>query len=184
MFRVGIAIVVLAVLWRAIVVNVALYDEGGRPRLPDVRQGIAQDPGADRQLLESMLRENPANAGAYLMLAQDAGSKGDSDRASRAYAAAYSVAPIDRDVLAAVAADFLRAGRVAEALPLLATAVASFTAVRQAAFPIMLDSLASGREPDAWQAIVEANPAWLGDFVVSSCHRGVDPLVIVPLYLR
>ena len=184
MERFVIAVVALVLLWRAITVNALLYGEDGRPRAREAEASIA--PGADPQrgLLEATLRDVPANAAAYLTLAQDYATNGDALRARRAYAAAYAVAPFDRDVLVASAGDLLRAGEVAEALPLLATAVGNYADTREAAFPVMIASLASAREAAAWDAIVAADPPWLGDFIVQSCGAAADPAALLPLFMK
>lgn len=183
MARVAIAIVALALVWRAITVNALLYGDDGRPRPVDA-SGDVQGGEAGAQPLQAMLRENPANAAAYLALGQEYASHGDDKRASGAFAAAHTVAPVDRDVLMATASSLLHAGRVGEAIAVLATAVADYGDTRHDAFPVMVRSLASGHESAEWDSIVASDPAWLGDFVVQSCAGGTDPAVLVPLFLK
>jgi tetratricopeptide (TPR) repeat protein len=183
MARAWIALAAGLILWRAIVVDALLYDEGGRPAVPVAEPRLEAGAG-DRGVVESMLRENPANALAYLALAREEQAAGDESRAARAYAAAYEVAPTDRDVLVAAAAQLLSAGRASEALPLLGTAVENYADVREWGFAVMAQVLASGREAPAWNAIADRDPAWLGDFVTAACRKGVDPAVLAPVFLR
>jgi hypothetical protein len=49
---------------------------------------------------------------------------------------------------------------------------------------VLAQVLSSGLDPKAWNAIVERDPAWLGDFVRASCRKGMDPAVLAPLFLR
>ena len=183
MWRPAIVVLGLLLLWRVIEVNAVLYESTGRPKLPAPVE--AAMPGAipEREELVGLLRENPAQAAAYLMLAREFERGNDDDRAARAYAAAYQVAPVDRDVLAASADFFVRHGRVPEALMLLSTALEHYEDLRESAFPLMADSLASGRESSTWNTITAHQPSWLGPFVVASCIRGVDPGILVPVFL-
>ena len=181
--RPAVVLLALALLWRVIHVNAVLYDDTGRPKLPTPPQPGVSDALPERDTLVELLRENPANAAAYLMLAAEYERAGDTDGAARAYASAYKVAPIDRDVLAAAAAFFLRRGQNTQALVLLENAVEHYDDMRESAFPVMAQSLASGREESEWKAVIERGPTWLGAFVTTSCQRGLDPAVLLPIFL-
>ena len=183
LLRSSVVVLALALLWRVIHVNAVLYDDTGRPKLPTPPPPGVSEAAADRDTLVELLRENPANAAAYVMLAGEYERAGDTDGASRAYASAYQVAPVDRDVLASAATFFLRRGQVSQALVLLETAVEHYDDLRDSAFPVMAQSLASGREEAEWKAIIERGPAWLGAFVTTSCQRGVEPAILTPIFL-
>jgi len=185
MARAWIALAAALVLWRVITVNALLYDEGGRPAVPVAQRGLAAGahPG-DRDVLESVLRGNPANALAYLALGHGLQASGDGQGAARAFAAAYEVAPTDRDVLVDAAGQLLASGRIAESLPLVGTAVENYADAREWGFAVLGQALASGRDAQAWNAIVDRDPAWLGDFVTAECRKGVDPAVLAPVFLR
>ena len=99
--RVGAVFVALAILWRILEVNAVLYDPNGRPRLPSFSAtGIAAAPET-RAMLVSVLRDNPAQAEALLLLARDFESESRPADAARSYEAAYRLAPLDREVLIA-----------------------------------------------------------------------------------
>ena len=181
-WRIAVTALALVILWRVIHVNAVLYDDGGRPRLPAFAQDFGAAP-ADREVLRLELRENPANVAALLLAARYAQQRGSLEEAARAYAAAYQVAPLDSEVLHAASAFHLAQGRTSEALALLGRLVEHYPATREHAFPVIADMLARPETAGAMDAIVARDPAWLGDFIVSSCKRGVDPAVLGPLLL-
>lgn len=168
--RVAIAAASLLLVWRVIQVNVVSFDETGRPRLP----GDASP--------ESILAENPAQAGALLALAQGFESDGDAAQATGAYAAALELAPMDRRVLALASAHFLRKDDP-RGLEFLARLATHYPDTRPQAFPAMADILASGRHRQAWVRVIAGNPDWLGPFLANACTRGVDTEVLVPVLL-
>ncbi len=135
-------------------------------------------------MLEALARSNPADGTGYLMLAREMEVAGDLQRATRAYAAALAVAPVDRDVLMQGAARRVRAGDTAEALQILAGVLEQYDDAREKAFPVMAASLASGRDAATWKGIVARDPKWLGAFVVASCRGGVDPAVLLAIFLE
>lgn len=178
-----VALVALALLWRVIEVNAMRMDEGGRPRPAQAHRGLYA--GEDEaSVAAAVVRDDPAESAAYLVIAREQRARGNADAAMHAYAAAYEVAPVDRDVLVAAASDALQAGRVASALDLLARALDNDPGVQDRAYPVMQRALASGKYGAAWEAIASRNPAWLGGFVVDGCRRGVEPTALVPLFLR
>ena len=181
--RIAIAFAVLVLAWRVIEVNARLVDENGRPRPPQPHAGLyAAEPEADAAA--SLVRDNPAESAAYLVIAREHGARGEAEAASRAYAAAYEVAPVDRDVLVSAASHALEAGRVPDALELLARALDSDSTIQDRVYPVMERSLASERAAPAWESIAARNPAWLGSFVVGSCRHGVEPRALIPLFLQ
>src|SRR5437764_6601334 len=102
-WRTAIAAACLILVWRVVEVNLVLYDDAGHPTYP------ARDstrPVSDLDLLRQAVRENPANAAAYTMLALGLEANGDSAGAARAHQSAREVAPVNEDGLAAMA-DFL-----------------------------------------------------------------------------
>ena len=183
MARFLISVVALVLLWRVIEVNATLVDEEGRPRAPQARQGLYASQG-EAGAAAALVRDDPAESAGYLVIARELRARGDGDAAARAYAAAYEVAPVDRDVLVSAASDALQSGRTAAALDLLARALDNDPTVQDRAYPVMQQSLASGRFAPAWASIAARNPAWLGNFVADGCRRGVDPLALVPLFLQ
>lgn len=182
-WRIAVAALALAILWRVIHVNAVLHDEDGRPRLPAFAQDLGAAP-ADREVLRAELRENPANVAALLLAAREAERRASFDEAARAYAAAYQVAPLDREVLHAASVFYLAQGKAAEALVLLGRLVEHYPATREHAFPVIADMLARREPAGAMDAILAREPSWLGGFIVSSCKRGVDPAVLAPLLMR
>lgn len=181
--RIAFGALALVILWRVIHVNAVLYDEGGRPRLP----AAARDVGAtlaDREILHAQLRENPADVAALLLAARDFESGMRPEEAARAYAAAYQLAPLDRDVLQAASAFYLAHGRSGEALALLGRLVEHYPTTHERAFPVIADLLARPGHAAATESILARDPAWLGPFIVSTCKRGVDPAVLAPLLMR
>lgn len=181
-WRIGIAALSLVLLWRVIHVNAVLYESTGRPRLP-----LAADLGAalpDRELLREQLRDNPGHVAALLLLARDAEGRDSFDEAARVYAAAYQLAPLDRDVLHAASAFFLARGRASEALVLLGRLVEHYPATRESAFPVIVAMLASKEQDSALDALTARDPEWLGALIVSSCQRGVDPALLLPVFLK
>ena len=100
-WHVAIAALSLVLLWRVITVNAVLHDENGGARLPSPQIAAFGQAADDRELLRSVLRENPAQPAALLLVARDAEQRERFDEAARAYAAAYQLAPLDRDVLQA-----------------------------------------------------------------------------------
>lgn len=182
--RAAIVVFALALVWRVLHVNAVLYDDNGRPRLPAVGQNSAADANVDRETLRQALRSNPGQIDALLMLAGGYESSGDAKQASRALDAAYQLAPDERNVLAAVAEFQLRQGDVARALPLLDRLVDTYPEMRPGAFEILGQLLSEGREPATWKRILARKPTWLGLFIVSSCERGMDPAILVPLLLE
>ncbi len=181
-WRIAVAVLSAAMLWRVIHVNAVLYEDTGRPRLPSTPGAdLGQSPG-DLEMLRSQLRENPGHVAALLLVARIA-SATDPAAAARAYAAAYQLAPLDREVLHEASAFFLAQGKATEALVLLARLVEHYPAERERAFPVIADMLAA-RPAKALDAIAAHDPEWLGSFIVSSCQRGLDPSVLLPLFMK
>ncbi len=183
-WRLTFAIAALAILWRVIHVNAVLYEDSGRPRLAlPSAPGIGAAP-ADLDLLRSVLRDNPAQVDALLLIARDAQRRGANEEAASVLAAAYRIAPIDREVLEASSAFFLAQARVDEAMVALASLVEHYPATRERAFPVIAEMLASGAGSSAMRSIVERNPGWAGEFLLATCRRGVDPALLVPLLMH
>jgi guanyl-specific ribonuclease Sa len=171
----------LVLLWRIIQVNAILYEDTGRPRLD--LQAPSQERGAEHAALRAVIRDNPGEVAAMLMLARSLESEGKGVDAARAFGSALALAPLDKDVLALSAGFFLRRDdpRGIEILGLLA---AQHPAFRDRAFAALLEVIASGRQRPAVAALIARDPPWLGAFIADSCARGVDPAVIMPVLLR
>lgn len=174
----------LVLLWRVINVNAVLHDENGGARLPSPQIAAFGEAADDRELLRSVLRENPAQPAALLLVARDAEQRERFDEAARAYAAAYQLAPLDRDVLQAAGAFHLARGKVDEALVLVGRLAEHHPETRERVFPVIAEALASRSTSPALDAILATQPEWVGPFIISSCRRGVDPAVLVPLFLK
>jgi hypothetical protein len=172
-WRAGILAIGLLLAWRIIVVNAVLHDDNGRPRLPA--------DAADAASLGAILRANPAEVAALLVLAQQHERAGDLERAAGAYEAALAIAPVDRDVLRYSAAYSLRHGRVAEAAAQLDRIATQFGEYERT-FPVFMQ-LAAARDP-GWARIVERDPAWLGAFILAACRQPLDPALLSPLLQR
>jgi hypothetical protein len=170
LWRAGAVAVGLVLAWRIIAVNAILYDDSGHPRLP------AQ--ATDAPTLGALLRANPAEVAALLVLADQHERAGDTARASSAYAAAAAIAPVDRDALGLSAAYYLRQGRMAEAAALLDRMTTQFGEYDRT-FPVFLQ-LAAARDP-GWARIAARDPPWMGAFIVTACRQGLDPALLAPL---
>lgn len=170
LWRAGTVAVGLVLAWRILTVNTMLYDEGGHPRLP----ANATDPAT----LGALLRANPAEVAALLVLAEQHEGAGDQARASAAYEAAADIAPVDRDTLRSSAAYYLRQGRMAEAAALLDRFTTQFGEYDRT-FPVFLQ-LAAARDP-GWARIAARDPPWMGTFIVTACRKGLDPALLAPL---
>jgi hypothetical protein len=181
--RIAALLLALTLLWRVIEVNAVLYDDAGRPQLPSFgAAGLAGAP-PEREALVDMLRENPAQVEALLVAARGFERESHFDAAAHAYHAAYELAPLDRAVLHAGSVFFLSRGKVAEALTLMDRLVEHYPETRERAFPALDAILAAKAHDSAWERIVERDPEWLGAFVVSSCRRGVEPGLLLPLFM-
>lgn len=183
--RLGIVALALLLAWRIVHVNAVLYDDSGRPRLPVALAGGLSAAPPDREILRGMLRENPANAEALLMLGRVDEREANPIQARRAYQVAYELAPLDREVLLASAGFFLRQGEVADALIVLDRLVENFHDARERAFPVLANVLASRQYARAWDAIVARGPEWVGAFILQGCaRRDLDPALLVPMFLK
>ena len=174
----AMALAALVVLWRIFAVNGGL--EGARP-------GMLESDGGDAPTFHGVttygeiLRRNPAEVGALVLLGQARESEGKSDDAARAYRLAASLAPQDPTVIAATAAYFLRHGPVLEGLRMMAHLAQHHG--YDVAFPVFTQLLASGEHPDAWRELLANDPKWLGAFIVQACPRDLDARRLVPLIL-
>jgi hypothetical protein len=180
--RAGILVAALVLAWRVLQVNLGAYDDAGRPRLP-AQADAALAGNSDRAVLAQVLRDNPGQVDALLFLAREHQRAGDLRETRRAYQTAFELAPMDREVLGSGSEFFLRQGAAAEALAMLDRLVESYPDARGRAFPAIAQLLVEQREPATWARIAARKPAWIGDFIVSSCRRGVDPAHLVPLFL-
>ena len=176
--------VALVILWRIIHVNVVLYEDTGRPRLPSLAAVEIGAAPADLDVVRAQLRESPAQVMALLIIARDAQRRSSFDEAAGAFAAAHRLAPLDREVLRAASVFFLAQGKTSDALALLGRLVEHYPDPRERAFPVIADMLAAKDRAPALEAITLRNPEWLGPFIEASCRRGVDPAVLVPLFMR
>ncbi|HYC36831.1 MAG TPA: hypothetical protein VEC19_10440 [Usitatibacter sp.] len=174
----------LALLARIAWVNLVLYEDTGRPRLAHVeREGVPAAPGGVPGIapLRRILAENPAEVAALVSMAAGHEQVQDIAAADRAYRAALSIAPFDRQVLAVAAAHWLRKSDEL-GLELLARLIRTHPDARAAAFAALADNMASGGHAIVAR-LLAGNPAWAGDFVRDACARGVDPMALVPALL-
>lgn len=181
--RAGIVAVAFIIAWRILQVNAVLYEDTGRPRLPAPRSGALGGADAETEALARVLRANPAQVAALLVMGREAEAQSRPEAARRAYEAAYQLAPLDREVLAANAEFLLRQGEVSGALALFDRLAEAFPEARERVFPVLGEILASPEHAAAWNAVVARKPAWLGPFLAASCARGVEPSLLVPLFL-
>jgi len=181
--RAGVVIAGLLIAWRIVQVNVVLYDENGQARLPATAATGVNAPSLDRELLHRVLDRNPGHVVALLHLAREHERAGDAQKARQAYDAAYALAPLDRDVLGAVADYYLRLGSNAQAIALLDRLVDAYPDARALAFPVLGKLLLAHGQPAAWSAIAARKAAWIGPFIELSCRQGMDPAALVPLLL-
>ena len=174
-WRAGTLALALLLAWRIIAVNAVLFDDSGRPQWPTAAIGAAPE----RAALASVLRENPGEVAALLVLAQDLERAGDMTLAAKAYGAALEIAPVDRDALQLSAGFFLRQGRVKDAVRQL-DRLAEHYSLYDSVFPPLMQLLPV--RDSGWEAILARNPAWLGAFIVTACRQAsVDPLTLAPL---
>ena len=69
--RLAIVAISIALLWRIIQVNVVMYEDTGRPRLvPRAHLESPQGDRAEQAALQEVLRRNPGEVAALLMLAR------------------------------------------------------------------------------------------------------------------
>jgi tetratricopeptide (TPR) repeat protein len=181
--RAGIVVAALLIAWRIVQVNVVLYDENGHPRLPARASPSADAATIDAELLQRMLARNPGHVVALLHLAREHERAGEAEKARQSYEAAYALAPLDREVLGAVADYHLRQGSNARALALLDRLVDAYPDARSLAFPVLGKLLLAREQPAAWSAIAARKASWIGPFIESSCRQGMDPAALVPLLL-
>ena len=184
--RFAIAALSLVLLWRIVQVNAVFYEEDGRPRLPVVGGSAILPPtaAAEREALAAALRDNPAQVAALLGLAREYERAPDPSLAGPLYETALLLAPLDRDVLYASAAFALRSGHREQAIALLARLVDHYSEFRDRVFPVLAASLASGQDAAAWQALFAQDASWLGGFVVATCRRGTDPVLLAPIVAK
>jgi len=180
--RFGLVALSLLLLWRILHVNAVLYEDTGQPRLPAASSFAAGT--SERDVLFGLIRENPAQVAALLVLARDFERQSNAKEAARAYEAAYQLAPNDREVLGATAEFHLRSGNVAAAVGLLGRLAESYPETRERVFPVLAEILASRQHTQAWDAVVARGQDWIGPFVLASCNRGVDPARLVALHLK
>jgi hypothetical protein len=180
--RFGTVALSLLLLWRVIQVNAVWYEDTGQPRLPTASSAAAG--GSEREMLFGMIRDNPAQVAALLVLARDNEREGKATEAARAYAAAYQLAPDDREVLGATAEFRLRNGNVAEGVALLGRLAENYPQTRDRVFPVLAEILVSRQHPRAWDAVAAQGQDWIGPFVLASCNRGVDPAMLAPLHSK
>jgi hypothetical protein len=176
--RAGVVAIGLIVAWRIVQVNVVLYDDNGYPR----GMGRTSATG-ERASLQAVLAANPGHVGALLRLAREHEASGDTNKARRAYDAAFALAPMDREVLGAGADYFLRTGATSDAMTMLDRLVDAYPDAREIAFPVLAGLLVSGDQGPAWARIIAQRPEWLGAFITSSCAKGVEAAYLVPLLL-
>jgi hypothetical protein len=177
--RLALAAIVLTLVWRVIQVNAVLYEASGEPK----RIAAAGAADGERSRLQEVIRANPADVAAMLVLARELESQGKILDAQAAYRTALDLAPLDQDVLAHAAVFFLRRddrigvellGRILDQVP----------ALRDRAFATLHEMIKSRRQQAAVVALFERDPAWLGAFITDACTRGVDPALFVPLMLQ
>jgi hypothetical protein len=173
-WRAAFVLAALLVLWRVIMVNAVHFENSGRARIPEAAPG---DPGA-QPAMKSVLRENPAEVVALLVLANELERAGDAAGAGRAYDSAVRLAPMDRDVLQHAAGFQLRHGRAAEGVAHLGR-LAEHYGEHEKVFPVFLRLMTAGDE--GWAAIVARHPPWLGAFINVACRSEVDAMLLVPL---
>jgi hypothetical protein len=185
--RMAIVAIALLLLWRIVQVNAVLYEDTGRPRLGMMTRAqaasSARDKSQETTAMQRILRQNPGEVAALLMLARQLQAEGDSAAASRALRAALELAPLESGTLSLAADHFLRQGDPA-AIEMLARLAEHYPGLRERVFPVLVEAIASGRHRPALDAILRRDPSWLGSFIADSCARGVDLAVVMPALLR
>jgi hypothetical protein len=181
--RLAIVAMALALLWQVIRVNVVMYEDTGRPRVLARPAVQAAEAPPERAALELVLRRNPGEVAALLMLARRLEAEGDQAGATRAYRVALGLAPLDMGTLAFAADHFLRRDDPA-GIELLGRLAAHYPESRERVFAVLVQAMASGLHRDALDALFRDNPPWVGVFVADACARGVDLAVVMPALLR
>ncbi len=181
--RAGIIALSLLLVWRVLQVNVVLFDDDGRPRLPAAPQASTSAAASDGELLKRVLDDNPGQVDALLLLARERERAGDLRETRHAYQVAFELAPMDREVLGSGSEFFLKQGETGPALAMLDRLVESYPEAQARAFPVLAQLLAERRDPAAWNAIAARRPAWIGPFIVSACREGANPEILAPLFL-
>jgi hypothetical protein len=179
--RTGIVAVSLLLAWRVLQVNLVLFDEAGRPRLPSTPSAVAL--ASDGEFLRRVLEDNPGQVDALVFLARERERAGDLRGTRRAYQVAFELAPMDREVLGSGAEFFLKQGEPGPALAMLDHLVERYPEAQPRVFPVLARLLAEHRDPAAWNAIAARKAAWIGPFIVSACREGTDPETLAALFL-
>ena len=174
--RIAFAAVVLVLLWRVLYVNAFVYSDANRPVARVPAEGPSRLPA-----LRAALDANPTDAAALVALGIERERAADPASASRAYAAALEIAPIDRAALRAAVALDLREGRVADAVERLDQLAVYYPDTRDWIFPL----LARGLVLPAWRAPLEGlarrRTSWMGAFVLFACRQSGDPQLAAAL---
>lgn len=181
--RLAIVAMALALLWQIIRVNIVMYEDTGRPRVLARPAVPATEAPPERAVLEQVLRRNPGEVAALLMLARRLEAEGDEAGAARAYRVALGIAPLETGTLALAADHFLRRGDPA-GVELLGRLAAHYPESRERVFAVLVQAMSSGLHREALDALFRDNPPWVGVFLADACARGVDLAVVMPALLR
>jgi hypothetical protein len=156
----------LLLLWRILSVNAVTYGEANTPvlRLP------AEGAGRSAALLRE-LSANPASPAVLVALGVEHERSGDPRGASRAFASALRVAPIDRAALQAGASIDAREGRLPDAVRGLDRLLTYYGETREWIFPLLLQWLAGAEARSALVALAREPSSWMGAFVTTACGR-------------
>lgn len=173
----AMAAVFMLLAWRVIHVNAVVYGETNRP----VTRVLPGESAAE--VASAALRANPAEVRALLVRAREHEQAGDGERASRAYASALELAPVDRAALHEAAAADLRHGRTAEAVGRLDALVSHYEEARPAVFPVFARMLANPAHRALLEARAVRDPAWMDTFVPYACANA-DPQYLAPIFLK
>jgi hypothetical protein len=125
-----------------------------------------------------LLVARPSDVAAWLMVARLSDSRGDASGARAAYQFAYRLAPMDRQVLAEVAASELLASRPNEGARLLAQLAASYPSSRESAFIVLSKLFAIDPSLPVWRQLATEPNEWMEEFILSACYRKADPRVL------
>ena len=177
-FRGALFVVALALLWRIVAVNAVTYGNTNTPVLHVPGEGAGR-----KAALLAEIAANPASPALLVALGAEQERAGESQAASRSFASALTIAPIDRAALQAAASIDAREGRTTEAVGRLDRLLTFYSDTREWIFPLLLQWLAVPDARKAIESLALEPSSWMGAFVTTACARA-DPIAAGALLER
>jgi hypothetical protein len=150
----------------------------------DTFDTVVRDAKSPHAIGENLIKANPANAGAMLMLAHLHEQESGAVRAGPFFERAFLLAPRDKIVMSEVALARIRQMRWNEGLDLLGKMVDLYPLTQETAFRAMTILYADAPHLAAWKQFVAEKPEWLGSFIYEACMRIEDPVAMLPMVIE